>query len=254
MTLPQCQGLPGAGNAVRKKISLTGQYVALDEDLTGKQNLVLIAKLLGYRGQHANRRADELLDMFDLTEAANRLVKTYSGGMHRRLDIAASIIKSPELLFLDEPTTGLDPRSRAVVWDFVRELAKTGTTIFLTTQYLEEADQLADLIAVVEGGKIVAQGSPRELKDLVGRKTIKIRFQDKAERERAEILINNVFHEQIPTKHESEMLSIEISEISQANILLKGFDDAGMEPVEYAITQAGLDEVFFAFTGGNKNG
>lgn len=241
------------GSAVRKKISLTGQYVALDEDLTGKQNLVLIAKLLGYNGQQAIRRANELLDMFDLSEVANRLTKTYSGGMHRRLDIAASIIKAPELLFLDEPTTGLDPRSRSVVWDFIRGLAKTGTTVFLTTQYLEEADQLADLIAVVNDGRIVALGSPRELKNLVGRKAIKIRFQDNEECEKAEALMGKVFHGQRIAKKEDDLLTIEISEILQANALLKELADADIEPVEYTIAQASLDEVFITLTGGKTN-
>lgn len=160
--------LPVESNAVRKKISLTGQYVALDEDLTGEQNLILIGRLFGFKKIDAKKRAAELLKQFNLVEAGNKAVKTYSGGMHRRLDIAASIIKTPELLFLDEPTTGLDPRSRNAVWEFVRELADNGTTIFLTTQYLEEADRLADLIAVIEDGKIVAEGTPTELKNLVG--------------------------------------------------------------------------------------
>ena len=173
--------LPKESDSVRSKISLTGQYVALDEDMTGEQNLILISKLFGYKGAAAKNRARELLEQFDLTEAGSKPVKTYSGGMHRRLDIAASIIVTPELLFLDEPTTGLDPRSRVVVWDFVRSLATNGTTIFITTQYLEEADVLADLIAVIEGGKIVAEGTASELKSLVGRKTIKLRLQDESD-------------------------------------------------------------------------
>jgi ABC-2 type transport system ATP-binding protein len=238
---------------VRSKISMTGQYVALDEDLTGEQNLILIARLLGYRNVHAKSRAKELLDMFDLSDAREKRVKTYSGGMHRRLDIAASITKAPELLFLDEPTTGLDPRSRSVVWGFIRQLARNGTTIFLTTQYLEEADRLADLIAVIENGKIVAEGTPTELKSLVGRKTIRIRFQDAAEMDKASILVHRVLPETNILEHQADLLSIEISEISQANSILKELADTNIEPVEYSISQASLDEVFLTFTRGKTN-
>lgn len=245
--------LPKECDSVRSKISMTGQYVALDEDLTGEQNLILIARLLGYNDVQAKGRAYELLDMFDLSGAKKKTVKTYSGGMHRRLDIAASIIKTPELLFLDEPTTGLDPRSRSVVWDFVRQLAKSGTTIFLTTQYLEEADRLADLIAVVEDGKIVAKGTPTELKNLVGRKTIRIRFQDTAERDNARKLINKIIPEKNDAEHEADLLSIEISGILQANSILNELVNSKIEPIEYSISQASLDEVFLTFTGGKTN-
>ncbi|MCL2198386.1 MAG: ATP-binding cassette domain-containing protein [Defluviitaleaceae bacterium] len=248
--------LPKDSDSVRSKISLTGQYVALDEDMTGEQNLILISKLFGYKGAMAKQRAKELLEQFDLSEAGNKPVKTYSGGMHRRLDIAASIIKTPELLFLDEPTTGLDPRSRAVVWEFVRNLAKNGTTIFLTTQYLEEADVLADLIAVIEGGKIVAQGTAAELKSLVGRKTIKIRLQNQSDTGRAKNVVHEVFAEAGIKADETNALSIEISEVSQANQVLNELTKAGIEPMEYSISQASLDEVFMTFTGngGQNNG
>ena len=245
--------LPKEGDLVRSKISMTGQYVALDEDLTGEQNLILIARLLGYKDVHAKGRAKELLDMFDLLDAGKKTVKTYSGGMHRRLDIASSIIKAPELLFLDEPTTGLDPRSRSVVWGLVHQLAKNGTTIFLTTQYLEEADRLADLIAVIEDGTIVAKGTPTELKSLVGRKTIRIRFQDAAERDNARLLINKLFPEKSALEHQADLLSIEISEISQANSILKELANINIEPAEYSISQASLDEVFLTFTRGKTN-
>ncbi|MDR1533132.1 MAG: ATP-binding cassette domain-containing protein [Clostridiales bacterium] len=245
--------LPKQSDSVRSKISMTGQYVALDEDLTGEQNLILIARLSGYNSIQAKGRTKELLEMFDLSDAGKKTVKTYSGGMHRRLDIAAGIIKTPELLFLDEPTTGLDPRSRSVVWDFVRGLAHNGTTIFLTTQYLEEADRLADLIAVIEGGKIVAKGTPTELKSLVGRKTVSIRFKDTAERESAKKLVSKSFPNKSVTEHESDLFSIEISDISQANSILNGLADASIEPVEYSISQASLDEVFLTFTGGKTN-
>jgi len=248
--------LPKESDSVRSKISLTGQYVALDEDMTGEQNLILISKLFGYKRAAAKQRANELLEQFDLVEAKNKTVKTYSGGMHRRLDIAASIVKTPELLFLDEPTTGLDPRSRVAVWDFVRSLAKNGTTIFLTTQYLEEADILADLIAVIEGGKIVAKGTAAELKSLVGRKTIKIRLQNESDTDKAKNIVGKIFTEAGIKSDEANTLSIEISEISQANQVLNELTLLGIEPMEYSITQASLDEVFMTFTGngGQNNG
>ena len=246
--------LPKESDAVRTKISLTGQYVALDEDLTGEQNLVLIARLFGYKGVSAKNRAKELLEQFDLSDAGGKAVKTYSGGMHRRLDIAASIIKTPELLFLDEPTTGLDPRSRVVVWDFIRHLAKNGTTIFLTTQYLEEADRLADLIAVIEGGKIVAKGTPAELKNLVGRKSIMVRLQNANDTDGAKSIVGKLFTDVNIKLPDSNSLSVEIADISQANKVLAGLTEAGIEPAEYSIAQASLDEVFMTFTGGKNNG
>jgi ABC-2 type transport system ATP-binding protein len=151
-------------DAVRGLVSLTGQLASVDEDLTGRENLVLLGWLLGLKRSAAKQRANELLDAFGLEEAAGRLVKNYSGGMRRRLDIAASIVVTPELLFLDEPTTGLDPRSRNQVWDIIRALRENGTTVLLSTQYLDEADQLADGIAVIDHGKVIAEGTPGQLK------------------------------------------------------------------------------------------
>src|ERR1700750_2357212 len=154
--------------AVRRTIGLTGQYAALDEYLTGRANLIMIGELSRLTAKAARRRADELLEQFDLTEAASRAVKTYSGGMRRRLDLAASLIGHPEVLFLDEPTTGLDPSARALMWDIVRQLVADGTTLLLTTQYLDEADQLADRIAVIDGGRVIAEGMPAALKASMG--------------------------------------------------------------------------------------
>jgi daunorubicin/doxorubicin transport system ATP-binding protein len=154
--------------AVRRRISLTGQFAAVDGDLTGSENLMLLGRLHGLGGRAARRRASELLEGFGLAESAARRVNTYSGGMRRRLDLAAGLITIPDLLFLDEPTTGLDPRSRADVWEIVRAVATAGTTVVLTTQYLEEADQLAERIAVIDSGQLVAEGAPGELKALVG--------------------------------------------------------------------------------------
>src|SRR5690606_8637081 len=155
-------------NAVRGRVSLTGQFASVDDDLTGTENLVLLGRLLGYSTGQAKARARELLGAFGLEDASGRLVKTYSGGMRRRIDIAASIVVTPDLIFLDEPTTGLDPRARNQVWDIVRALVAEGTTVLLTTQYLDEADQLADRIAVIDHGKVIAEGTPGELKASVG--------------------------------------------------------------------------------------
>ena len=155
-------------DAVRGAVSLTGQLASVDEDLTGRENLILLGRLLGLKRPAAKDRAAELLEAFGIADAAGRLVKNYSGGMRRRLDIAASIVVTPELMFLDEPTTGLDPRSRNQVWEIIRALVAEGTTILLCTQYLEEADQLADGIAVIDHGRVIAEGTPAQLKASVG--------------------------------------------------------------------------------------
>lgn len=157
---------------VRERVALTGQFASVDDDLTGTENLVILARLLGFSRKAARYRAEELLEAFDLAGDGGRLVKTYSGGMRRRLDIAASLVVQPDLVFLDEPTTGLDPRSRSHVWDIVRSLVAGGTTVLLTTQYLDEADHLADRIAVIDRGLIVAEGTPDELKAEVGAATL----------------------------------------------------------------------------------
>ncbi|MBC8014161.1 MAG: ATP-binding cassette domain-containing protein [Sporomusaceae bacterium] len=239
-------------NIIRNKISMTGQFVALDEEITGKQNLILIARLLGFSKKEAVSRADELLADFDLMEASNQTVKSYSGGMHRRLDIAASIIVTPELLFLDEPTTGLDPRSRASVWELVQTLAKRGTTVFLTTQYLEEADRLADHIAVIDGGKIIAEGTSTELKSLVGASTLHIDLSDQLQVQKAQALIANILDEEVDSTSESS-LSVRISEPSKAVEVLSYLEKANITAVEFSLSYPSLDEVFLTLTGGNKN-
>lgn len=157
---------------VRRRIGLAGQYAALDESLTGRANLVMVGQLCRLSGRQARQRADELLDRFDLTDAGDRGVKTYSGGMRRRLDLAASLVARPEVLFLDEPTTGLDPRSRLVMWEIIRTLVADGTTVLLTTQYLEEADRLADRVAVINRGTVLAEGTPAGLKADAGKGTL----------------------------------------------------------------------------------
>ena len=166
--------------ALRSVIGLAGQYAAVDENLTGRENLDLVGRLYHLGKDEARRRADEMLERFELTDAANRTVKTYSGGMRRRLDLGASLVGRPQVLFLDEPTTGLDPRSRFSLWDVIRELVSDGTTLLLTTQYMEEADRLADHIAVIDGGRVIAEGTTDELKSRVGGDLLALRVADRA--------------------------------------------------------------------------
>jgi ABC-2 type transport system ATP-binding protein len=177
-------------DAVRGAVSLTGQLASVDEDLTGRENLILLGRLLGLDRAAAKARAAELLEAFDIAEAAGRLVKNYSGGMRRRLDIAASIVVTPQVMFLDEPTTGLDPRSRGQVWEIIRALAGEGTTILLCTQYLEEADQLAEGIAVIDHGRVIAEGTPGQLKASVGGGALHVRLLDPEQRPEAERLLD----------------------------------------------------------------
>src|SRR5687768_16907241 len=179
-------------DAVRSRVSLTGQFASVDEELTGHENLVLIGRLLGFGRLDARERAGELLDAFGLADAADRIVSQYSGGMRRRLDIAASIVVTPDLLFLDEPTTGLDPRSRNQVWDIVRGLVAGGTTVLLCTQYLEEADQLCDRIAIIDHGHVIAEGTPAELKAQVGAGSFRVRLTEPRERAEAQRLLSLV--------------------------------------------------------------
>ena len=170
---------------IREKISLTGQFASMDEDLTGMENLILFARLQGFSAKGARSRGLELLEAFGLTDAAKRQVKKYSGGMRRRLDIASSLLVTPQLLFLDEPTTGIDPRSRIQVWDIIRTVVDAGTTVLLTTQYLEEADELADRLAVIDHGRVIAEGTPAQLKSQIGAGALSIRVADGEDRERA---------------------------------------------------------------------
>src|ERR687888_1683514 len=177
---------------VRELIALTGQFAAIDELLTGRENLRMFGQLFRLDRREAARRADELLKRFDLADAADRLARTYSGGMRRRLDLASSLLTRPRILFLDEPTTGLDPRSRNQIWAVVRELRREGTTLLLTTQYLEEADQLADRIAVIDRGKVIAEGTGNELKDRVGGQILEVELASAAQRERAQAVLAGV--------------------------------------------------------------
>jgi ABC-2 type transport system ATP-binding protein len=234
---------------VRSRISLTGQFAAVDEDLTGRENLILIARLLGFSRPTARARADELLAAFDLSDAANRQVKKFSGGMRRRLDIAASIVITPDLLFLDEPTSGLDPRSRNQVWDIVRALVAGGTTVLLTTQYLDEADQLADRIAVIDHGKIIAEGASGDLKASVGSNTVRVRLQDAKRRSEAEQILSQTLDTAVHLEPDPAALSAQISDPEIAANALMALSQAGVVVTSFSLGQPSLDEVFLALTG-----
>ena len=240
--------------AVRGRISLTGQYVSLDDGLTARENLVLLGRLHGHSRAGAASRAAELLDAFALTEAADRLVKTYSGGMRRRLDIAAGLIVTPDLLFLDEPTAGLDPRSRNDVWNVVRALAAEGATVLLTTQYLDEADQLADRIAVIDHGILVAQGSSSQLKASVGGGTLRVRLVEPDDRAAAERVLTRAFGESVTLDPDPVALTARLPNGGSAGAesaasALAELSRAQVEVTEFALGQPSLDEVFLALTG-----
>jgi ABC-2 type transport system ATP-binding protein len=237
------------GEAVRERVSLTGQFASVDEDLTGKENLVLLARLLGHTRREAKVRADELLDAFGLHEAAGRQVKNYSGGMKRRLDIAASIVVTPDLLFLDEPTTGLDPHSRNQVWDIIRTLAASGTTVLLTTQYLDEADQLADRIAVIDYGRVIAEGTPGELKASVGQGTLHVRLRDAEDRPEARRILSRILDAPIHLESDPSALSARVSDPERVSNGLAELARSRIGVTDFALGQPSLDEVFLALTG-----
>jgi ABC-2 type transport system ATP-binding protein len=235
--------------AVRRRVSLTGQMASVDDELTGAENLVLLGRLLGIAPTAARQRATDLLDAFGLGEAADRLVKEYSGGMRRRLDIAASIVVTPDLLFLDEPTTGLDPRSRNQVWDIVRALVGTGTTVLLTTQYLEEADQLADRIAIIDHGRVIAEGTSGELKASVGSGGLRVRLRDPERRADAEQVLVAALATTVLLESDPAVLSATAASSEQATAAVAQLAQAGIEVGEFAYGQPSLDEVFLALTG-----
>ncbi|SFP53241.1 ABC-2 type transport system ATP-binding protein [Geodermatophilus dictyosporus] len=236
-------------DAVRARVSLTGQFASLDEDLTGAENLLLLARLLGYSRASARTRADQLLSAFGLTAAAGRQVKQYSGGMRRRIDIAASIVVRPDLVFLDEPTTGLDPRSRNQVWDVVRALVAGGTTVLLTTQYLDEADQLADRISVIDTGRVIAEGTPGELKASVGSGTLHVRVLDPARRPEARQLLERVLGVPVTEDGDPAALTARVPDGAPTARALTALEEAGLPLAQFALGQPSLDEVFLALTG-----
>jgi ABC-2 type transport system ATP-binding protein len=236
------------GDAVRGQVSLTGQLASVDEDLTGRENLVLLGRLLGLSRVAARTRADELLEAFGIAEAAGRLVKHFSGGMRRRLDIAASIVVTPRLMFLDEPTTGLDPRSRNQVWEICRALVAGGTTILLCTQYLEEADQLADGIAVIDHGKVIAEGTPGQLKASVGVGELHVRLLEPEQRAGAAAVLERAVGT-VVLEPDPAALSVSCSDAGRAAAGVAELSRAGIGIAEFSLGQPSLDEVFLALTG-----
>jgi ABC-2 type transport system ATP-binding protein len=233
---------------VRRAVSLTGQLASVDEDLTGRENLILLGLLLGLRRGAAKSRAQELLDAFGLEEAAGRLVKNFSGGMRRRLDIAASIVVTPRLMFLDEPTTGLDPRSRNQVWDIIRELQEAGTTILLCTQYLDEADQLADRIAVIDHGTVIAEGTPGQLKASVGSGALKVRLLDPEQRPEAEELLRRELGH-VNLEADPAALTATCADADRGALAVADLARSGVRVADFSLGQPSLDEVFLALTG-----
>jgi len=235
---------------VRYRIGLTGQQAAVDEILTGRENLVLFGRLYRLSTPAARRRADELLEQFGLTDAATKAAKQYSGGMRRRLDLAASFIMAPRVLFLDEPTTGLDPRSRNEVWEALRLLVAGGTTVLLTTQYLDEADQLADQIAVIDRGKVIADGSPEQLKSRIGGDQIDVVLHSVDDFAEAAAIIGRVCDAEAEVDLDNRRVSAPVrGRVATLTKVVRALDDAGMEAEDIALRRPTLDEVFLRLTG-----
>lgn len=236
-------------DAVRASIGLTGQYAAVDEYLTARENLVMMGRLYHLSSENARLRAQQLLEEFDLVDAADRAAKTFSGGMKRRLDLALSLVATPPIIFLDEPTTGLDPRSRLAVWDIVAKLKEQGTTILLTTQYLEEADKLADRIAVIDHGVVIAEGTANELKSKVGSERLELVFADSANYEKA---VRSVQAEGVQTNAEAKTVSLATGgTVAEVKRVLDQLEQAGAEIDSLSLHKPTLDDVFLNLTGKN---
>ena len=233
---------------VRQLIGVTGQYASVDDKLSAIENLVIFGRLLGLSRKEAKAKANELLEEFGLTEAAKRPLSKFSGGMRRRLDLAASLIAQPPLIFLDEPTTGLDPRTRNQMWDTIRRLVKSGSTILLTTQYLEEADQLADRIAVIDKGRVVAEGTPNELKRSIGAATLQLQISSESHIAEARSIIEKVLG--VKTQNpEPKLITAPMKDPDTVTDLLVALKKAGIKLDEVSVQKPSLDEVFFALTG-----
>ncbi len=236
-------------NKVRSLIGLTGQYAAVDEYLTGEENLRMIGRLYRLSHQDIKRRSQELLELFDLMEASDRTVKTYSGGMRRRLDLAVSLIAAPPIIFLDEPTTGLDPRSRLIMWDIIEQLVAAGTTILLTTQDMDEADRLADKIVVIDGGKIIAEGTSDELKQQVGSERLEITIAEASSFEKAKRV---AYDAGLYLDGKTRTLSLAATKgggVYQLKQVLSRLDEAGVDVENVSFHRPTLDDVFLTLTG-----
>ncbi|MDR1034090.1 MAG: ATP-binding cassette domain-containing protein [Bifidobacteriaceae bacterium] len=238
---------------VRQLIGLTGQFASIDEELSATENLRMFARLLGFSHKDAKVKADELLDEFGLTEAANRPLSKFSGGMRRRLDLAASLISQPPLIFLDEPTTGLDPRTRAKMWQTVRNLVQNGSTVLLTTQLLDEADQLADDIVVIDKGRVVANNTPDGLKKSIGTASLQLTVKNPDDAELARAIIGNLLQVNVQIAKTSE-LSAPMDSADKLTNVLDALKDSGIQLYEVNVTKPTLDEVFFALTGSGSVG
>jgi ABC-2 type transport system ATP-binding protein len=239
---------------VRSRIGLAGQNAAVDENLTGKENLELVGKLYHLSTKIVKERTANLLERFSLTEAANRPAKTYSGGMRRRLDLAASLVGEPEILFLDEPTTGLDPKSRSELWEFIEELVKDGTTVLLTTQYLEEADYLADNIVMIDHGKVIAEGTADQLKAKISGGVLEIHLADKSKAEHAAGLLSNIGNEKPHIDTATQHLTIPTQTGAKALVdAVRILDEAKLELSDIELRKPTLDEVFLTLTGKGEN-
>lgn len=233
---------------VRSLIGVTGQYATVDEELTAKENLMIFCRLNGLSKKESKERARELLEEFSLTEAADRTLKNFSGGMRRRLDLATSLISRPALIFLDEPTTGLDPRTRIQMWDTIRKLVASGSTILLTTQYLEEADQLANRVAIIDKGKLVAQGTPDELKLKIGDSQLELRLLNLTQMKKAKDIIEVVIKENVKINENENLITVAINDVKIVVNLLTTLSNEGIHVEEFSVKKPNLDEVFLKLT------
>ncbi|WP_295819787.1 ATP-binding cassette domain-containing protein [uncultured Microbacterium sp.] len=236
-------------NVVRQLIGVTGQFASVDETLSATENLMIFGRLLGLTRNEAKRKAEDLLERFSLTDAARRPLKKFSGGMRRRLDLAASLLAQPPLIFLDEPTTGLDPRTRGQMWDTIRELVATGSTVLLTTQYLDEADQLADRIAVIDHGRVVAEGTADDLKASVGTSSLILRMSDPADVDDALRAIAQVLGVRGTLSPEAARITAPMTDPDRVTDLLITLREAGIHLTEMSVQKPTLDEVFLTITG-----